>query len=186
MARWTVVLAVLTGLAAAVLIYTGAPSATSGGGRTNSVSGPVGPADREMLVALRQATLWEVPAVQQTELVAASPRVRRMGDAIDGDLSMLSEQVQTVANRLGVVLPDQPSEQQQMWSTEMSGETGARFDHEMASDLSQSCQDMLASVAAARERTENSDIRALTQMATKIVGGHLRYLDDTGLVGQPT
>jgi predicted outer membrane protein len=154
MARWTVVLAVLTGLEAAVLIYAGVPSAPNGGGWTNSVSGPVDPADREMLVAIRQATLWEVPAVQQTELVAASPRVRRMGGAMDGDLSMLSEQVQTVADRLGVVLPDQPSQQQQMWSTELSGEAGARFDHEMVSDLYQSGQDMLASVAAARAGTE--------------------------------
>jgi predicted outer membrane protein len=186
MARWTVVLAVLTGLAAAVLIYTGAPSSTGGGGWTNSVSGPVGPADRAMLVAVRQATLWEVPAVQQTGLVAASPEVRRIGGAMVGDLSTLSEQVRTVADRLGVVLPDQPTEQQQMWSTDLSGETGPRFDQEVVGYLYKSGEATLASVAFARERTENSDIRALTQMATKIVGDHLRYLEGTGLVSHPT
>jgi predicted outer membrane protein len=186
MARWTVVLAVLTGLAAAVLIYTGAPASTSGGGWTSSVSGPVGPADRAVLVAVRQATLWEVPAVQQTELVAASPEVRRIGGAMVGDLSTLSEQVRTVADRLGVVLPSQPTAQQQMWSTDLSGETGPRFDAEMVGYLYQNCEATLAAVASARERTENSDIRALTQMATKIVGDHLRYLAGTGLVNHPT
>lgn len=185
-ARWTVVLAALTGLAVAVWIFSATPSTGVSSGYTNSVAGPVGPSDRAMLVAVRQATLWEVPAVQQAEQVAADPRVRRMSGAMLDKLNILAEQVQTVASRLRVPLPNQPTTQQQMWATDMSGDQGTHYDREMVGYLYESCENTMSTIDKARDETENSDIRSLAQLAAEVVRDHVRYLDGTGLVEPPT
>jgi putative membrane protein len=182
-ARWTVVLAVLTGLAVAVWIYRANPSAgDTAAGYTNSVAGPVSPADRAMLVAVRQAALWEVPAVQQARQAAADPKVRDLSGDMADQLAMLSGQVQQVALRLNVALPNQPTTQQQMWANDISGERGERYDREMVGYLYRSCEATMATINTAREQTVNPDIRSLAQTAARVVGEHVRYLDQTGLV----
>jgi predicted outer membrane protein len=185
-ARWTVVLSVLTGLAVAAWIYTASsPSAAGGSGYTQSVAGPVGPDDRAMLVDVHQALLWELPAVEQAGQVATDPKVRRMSSDMSERLSLLSDQVQAVAQRLDVQLPNQPSSQQQMWSTDVSGSRGGEYDREMVGYLYQSCRSTMAAVTRARASTANADIRSLAQMTAHVLGDHVRYLDGTGLVAPP-
>ena len=176
-ARVTVVLAALSGLAVAGWIVTATPSTVQSGGYTNSIAGPVGQQDRAMLVAVRQATLWEEPAVQQAQLATADPRVRQMSQEILGGLNVLTEQVQTVASRLQVALPNQPTAEQQMWANDMSEERGTDYDREMIGYLYRSCTDTMTAVNNARDATENSDIRSLAQLATEVIRDHLRQLN---------
>ena len=46
------------------------------GGWTQTQWGPLGPADRDLLVKVRQANLWEGPTSQQAAQQASSPAVR--------------------------------------------------------------------------------------------------------------
>jgi predicted outer membrane protein len=189
-ARWTVLLAVLTGLLAAVLTFFAVPGATSAEGPstdgwTNSPSGPVGPDDRAMLVAVRQAALWEVPAGQQAQQIASRAEVRTTAARMVGDLRGLSDQVRGVAGQLGVLLPNQPTGQQEVWSSEVSGQSGANYDRAFVSHLHTSCLATLAVINRARSDTRNSAIRALANRAAEVVDQHVRYLDGTGLVSAP-
>jgi predicted outer membrane protein len=186
MARWTVALAVLTGLAVAVWIYTAVPSGTTpSGGYTRSASGPVGPEDRALLVTVRQATLWELPVVQQARLSASDPRVQAMSSEMVDKLDMLDEQVRMVAARLQVPLPNQPSAEQQSWAGEVSDERGADHDREMVGYMYRTCENTMIVINSARAETENSEIRQLAQMAGNVVREHVQYLTGTGLVGRP-
>lgn len=182
MARLTVVFAVLTGLVGAIWIYQAGGSSPAEDGWTMSASGPVGPTDKAMLYALRQATLWEIPALQQTELAAANPGVRRLGRELSGNLAELSGQVQVVSARVGVELPAQPTMQQQQWIDEMAGDSGAHYDRQLVGYLYRSCEATLSVIATARTETRNSDVRALAEFADPVLRTNLRYLTATGLL----
>src|SRR5947199_7705815 len=135
-----------------------------------------------MLVAIRQAALWEVPVSQQAQQMASRADVRAMGGYIAGDLVGLADEVNRVAGRLAVPLPSQPTARQQAWSAEISGRTGAGYDRTMVGHLRSTCTATLAAIASARAHTRNPDIRSLADRATQVVGRHLQYLDGTGLV----
>jgi predicted outer membrane protein len=182
MARWTVIFAVLTGLIVAVWIYHAGSSPPEDDGWTMSASGPVSPHDKAMLYAVRQATLWEIPALQQTELAGASPGVRNLGQDLSGNLSELSEQVQVVSARLGVELPAQATAQQQQWIGDMAGDSGEHYDRQMVGYLYRSCETTLTIVTTAQVETRNPEIRALADYTVPLLRTHLRYLTATGLL----
>lgn len=182
MARWTVVFAVLTGLVVAVWIYQAGSPTSADEGWTMSAAGPVSPADKDMLYAVRQATLWETPALQQTELAGASPEVRNLGQDLSGNVAELSEQVQAVSARLGIELPAQPTTQQQLWMGDMAGDSGDHYDRQMVGYLYRSCETTLSTVTSARAQTRNPEIRALADYAATLLRTHLQYLNATGLL----
>ena len=55
---------------------TGAPGT---GGWTQTQWGPLGPADRDLLVKVRLAGLWEAPTGQQADQQASTAQVREVG-----------------------------------------------------------------------------------------------------------
>jgi predicted outer membrane protein len=175
------VLAALTGLGVAAATWLAIPtprlSLGSTGGWTQSPTGPVGPADRAMLAALRQAALWEAAVGQQSQQMAVDPSLRQLGAALATDLSWLSGQVQALADELGVVLPSQPTADQQAWLTAIASQSGRGYDRMMVSRLRQGCAETLDAVNAARATTRNSRVRELADRATAVVSGHLSALD---------
>src|SRR6476661_3592970 len=90
--------------------------------------GPLSPADRDVLVKIRLACLWEMSTGQQAEQQATSPAVREAAHKITTEHTQLDQDVRATADKLGVLLPSTPSAQQIAWMKEITAKTGSDYD----------------------------------------------------------
>jgi predicted outer membrane protein len=186
----TAVLAVATGLMVAALAWSASPSTAPtvastvalDGGWSDSATGPVGPADRAMLVAIRQAGLWQAPLTQQAGQMADSEQVREVAAAVAAAHDGLAAQVRSVAGTLGVVLPSLPTVQQQSWLAELSGEKGSSYDRSLVNRLWASGAATRAEVEKVRTTTQNTQVRAVAAQALDVLDTQAQDLEGTGLV----
>jgi predicted outer membrane protein len=186
----TAVLAVATGLVMAALTWSAIPSTApkvvstvaTDDGWSDSATGPVGPADRDMLVAVRQAGLWQAPVAQQAGQMAGDGQVREVAAAIATAHDGLAAQVRSTAGDLGVVLPSLPTVQQQSWLAELSGEKGSSYDSALVNRLYGADAAMRAQVDKVRTTTQNTQVRDVAAQAVDVLDRQARDLESTGLV----
>ncbi|HLU71122.1 MAG TPA: DUF4142 domain-containing protein [Nonomuraea sp.] len=171
-------------LAAAVTIFLVMPQASTAALTevTQTSSGPLGPADRDFLVKVRQAGLWEIPVGQWAKERGDSQRVRDVGAHLVEDHLKLDAQVRRVAARLNVPLPDRPSPDQQRWMAQLAAETGPAFDRDFARLLRAAHGKVFALVANVRAGTRNAEVRKFSGTAVTVVMRHMTLLESTGLV----
>lgn len=170
----TVALLALLVPLAVVVMGAGTPAAADG----QAVSA----IDREFLVKVRQAGLWEIPTGQQAQQHASSAIVKDVGAHLVEDHTRLDAEVRAVAERLGVPLPSQASEDQQGWMAELSGKWGPEYDQAFADRLRAAHGKVFAFVAQVRAGTRNDEIRAFAQHTNGVVMKHMTLLESTGLV----
>ncbi|MDQ3763109.1 MAG: DUF4142 domain-containing protein [Actinomycetota bacterium] len=183
--RWTVSLAVIVALMVAVFQYWDNRQVASGAaesGWTQTQWGLLGPADRDMLVKVRQAGLWEMPTGQQAQQQGSSARVREVGRLISAEHSVLDAQVREVSGQLGVLLPNQPTAAQQAWMAEIASQSGSDFDRTFVQRLRAAHGKVLPVLAEVRSGTRNELIRSFATTAAQAVTRHHEYLESTGLV----
>jgi len=149
-------------------------------GWTMTSFGPLGPADRELLVRVRQAGLWEAPAGDLAQTHAANPRVKQVGAQLSIDHHGLDAQVRQVAAQLGVALPDQATAEQQGWVAELTGKTGDDFDRTFANRLRAAHGKVFAVVGSVRSGTRNDLVRTFAQTAVNVVMKHMTLLESIG------
>jgi predicted outer membrane protein len=179
--RRAVVVAVI--LAVSATVYQSWASGSPGtGGWVQTQWGPLGPADRDLLVKVRLAGLWEQPTGQQAEQQASSPEVKNAGLHISGEHGSLDEEVRKVANQLGVLLPSSPTAQQVAWMNEISQQTGSEYDRMFVQRLREAHGAVLPIIAQVRATTRNELMRQFADTANQYVSRHIKYLEDTGLV----
>jgi predicted outer membrane protein len=154
-------------------------------GWTMTPSGPLGPADRDLLVKVRLAGLWEAPAGRLAQDHAQSGRVKEVGEHLEHDHVALDEQVRAVAAKLGVPLPEVPGAEQQGWLTELTGKYGADFDATFANRLRAAHGKVFAAIATVRAGTRNDTVREFATTANSVVMKHMTLLESTGLVDYP-
>ena len=192
--RKSVVLRVVNLAAAACAVIAGmgmfAGPGLGGAGRASAAEsgtvqtkwGPLTALDRELLVRVRQAGLWERPTGLQAQQRAGSQRVKDVGKVLAADHLMLDVKVRQVAAQLGVPLPNKPNVDQQSWMKELSTLTGAAYDRTFANRLRAAHGKVFAVVAAVRANTQNSVIRAFAEIGVQYVMKHMHLLESTGLV----
>jgi predicted outer membrane protein len=176
-------LGVLVGAPAVALAYDahdGHGDAAAGSGGTSSAA--LSPTDRELLVRVRLAGLWEAPSGRLAQDHAQSPQVKEVGAHLEHDHLALDDQVRSLAARLGVALPDVPSVEQQGWLAELTGKWGADFDVAFANLLRAAHGRVFSFAAAVRAGTRNEAIRDFAQTAVNVVMKHMTLLEGTGLV----
>ncbi|MDH2427147.1 DUF4142 domain-containing protein [Sphaerisporangium sp. TRM90804] len=149
---------------------------------TMTESGPLGPADRDFLVKVRQAGLWEIPTGQQAQERARSARVKEVGLMLAADHTKLDEQVRALAAKLNVTLPSTASTDQQGWMAELSTKVGEEYDQTFADRLRFAHGKVFAVVSVVRAGTKNAEIRAFAQVAVDVVMKHMTLLESTGKV----
>ncbi|TDD73706.1 DUF4142 domain-containing protein [Actinomadura rubrisoli] len=152
------------------------------GGTTKTRWGPMGALDRTLLVKVRQAGLWEMPAGQQAQQRASSPRVKEVGNMIMQQHMALDADTRATAQRLDVLLPTEPNGSQKSWLREMSGKFGGDYDKTFVLRLRAAHGQVFSVIAKVRAQTENSEIRAFAERAMKFVSTHMSLLESTGLV----
>jgi predicted outer membrane protein len=144
--------------------------------------GPLSAADRELLVKVRQAGLWEIPVGREAARRAALPVTRKMLGGLADQHVALDNDVRAVAARLRVPLPDQASEEQQGFVKEIFGKSGKAFDRTAVKRLRIAHGNVLPFIGQVRGSTQNKIIRDFAERAAKFVLGHINMLEDTGLV----
>jgi predicted outer membrane protein len=145
--------------------------------------GPLGPADKDLLVRVRLAGLWEMPAGDWADERGASERVRQVGQMISQQHAGLDVQVRKVAAQLDVKLPDEPNADQQKWLGEMEAATSNEdFDRIFVDRLRQAHGKIFPAIALVRAGTRNDLVREFAETANNAVKTHMTLLESTGLV----
>ncbi|MGH3989900.1 MAG: DUF4142 domain-containing protein, partial [Pseudonocardiaceae bacterium] len=84
--------------------------------------------------------------------------------------------------RLGVPLPNQPSDQQRGWITELTSQTGPDFDRAFVQRLRTAHGTVLPIISQVRAGTRNDLVRQFATTSAQFVTRHHEYLERTGLV----
>ncbi|MEU0085268.1 DUF4142 domain-containing protein [Streptomyces sp. NPDC006274] len=144
--------------------------------------GPLSATDRDFLVKVRLAGLWELPAGQQAIERAPTEAIKAAGDHLVVGHTDLDERARRVAAQLGVELPNQPTEQQQGWLRELSAAQGEEYERKFAQILRTAHGKVFALIAEVRHTTRNTLIRQLATDANQTVLDHITMLEQTGRV----
>ncbi len=144
--------------------------------------GPLSATDRDFLVKVRLAGLWEIPAGQQAVERAPTKAVKDAGDHLVVGHTDLDQRVRGVAAQLGVELPNQPTEQQSGWLRELTEARGETYQRKFANLLRVAHGKVFGLVAQVRDSTRNSLVRQLASDANQTVLDHITMLEGTGYV----
>jgi predicted outer membrane protein len=143
---------------------------------------PLTAADRDLIVKVRLAGLWEGRAGRMAAKKGASPRVRQIGVMIANQHRQLDALDEAAAKELGVKLPTEPSGEQQRWLGEMKDASGPAFDAIFVQRLRAAHGKIFPAIAVVRAGTQNEVVRKLAQQANAFVLTHLTLLESTTLV----
>jgi len=152
-------------------------------GWTMTQWGPLTPADKDVLVRVKQAGLWERPSGLWAQTMAASQRVKEVGAQLAADHLQLDVSVEAVAKKLGVTLPQQPTAEQAGWmQEEKTAKTPEDFDRIFTERLRAAHGKVFTIIAATRSGTRNDLIRQFAQVGINVVMKHMTLLESTNLV----
>lgn len=144
--------------------------------------GPISALDKELLVKVRLAGLWEMPMGEEAKTRAASTRVKEVGAQLASDHMFLDERVVRLASQMGVALPNEANADQQSWMAEMRSLTGAAFDDSFANRLRAAHGSIFPAIGTVRANTRNEAIRQFAQVCNQIVLKHMTLLESTNMV----
>lgn len=144
--------------------------------------GPLSAADRDLLVKVRLAGLWEIPAGQQAVERAPTEAIKEAGDHLIVGHTDLDKRARSVAAQLGVELPNQPTAEQQGWLQELTEAGGETYQRKFANLLRVSHGKVFSAIADVRDSTRNTLIRQLATDSNQTVLDHITMLEATGLV----
>ncbi|MED7825392.1 DUF4142 domain-containing protein [Streptomyces chiangmaiensis] len=145
-------------------------------------SGPLTEADRDFVVKVRAAGLWEFPSGELALKKGTTPAVRTAGQHLINGHADLDATCRKVAAELGITLPNQPSPQQQEFVATLTADQGKKFDQDLANILRVTHGQIFPVIATVRATTKNTLVRRLADQANDTVLDHITVMEQTGLV----
>jgi predicted outer membrane protein len=145
-----------------------------------SAQQPLSDLDREFLVVINFANLWEVPMGDLAAERGSTQRARDVGATIAQDHRTLDGAVNDLAGQFGVPLTDTPSSSTQKWMDEISATSGQEFDRVFSDRLRGAHGTVFGLIAEVRAGTRNSVIRDFATQANTIVMKHMTLLESIG------
>jgi putative membrane protein len=159
-------------------------------GMTDKGTGPITAADKDFVIKVRLAGLWEIPAGNMAQQKSQNPRIVEIGRSIAAQHVVLDQMDRDAAKKLGIDLPNQPNGDQQWWLTEMRTATSSvQFDQIFVDRLRAAHGKIFPAIATIRASTRNDAVRMLAQKANQFVMTHMTLLESSGIVdygGLPT
>ncbi|WP_410653494.1 DUF4142 domain-containing protein [Amycolatopsis sp. cmx-4-54] len=137
--------------------------------------------DRELLVRVRQGSLWEGPVSRQAEQRGSAQRVREVGRELADDHDRLDAQARALASKVRVELPTEPTEDQRSWAGEITGAAGADFDRLYVNRARAAHGSIFGLASHVRAATRDDEMRSFAQAAVDTVMRHMTLLESTGL-----
>jgi len=145
-------------------------------------TGPIGPGDVDLLVKVRQASLWEMPAGDMARQRSQDPKLRAVGETIMVDHGRLDVATRKLAAQLGVATPEEASNTQRIWLQQLQdAKDGPEFDHLFVDLLRGAHGTVFAAIAQVRAGTRNTDMRDYATAANQVVMRHMTLLESSGL-----
>ncbi|AGZ45231.1 DUF4142 domain-containing protein [Actinoplanes friuliensis] len=152
-------------------------------GLTDKGAGAVSAADRDFVIKVRLAGLWEVPAGNMAVEKSEDPRVVNVGKAIAAQHVVLDKLDISVAKKLGIALPNEPNRDQEGWLNEMrNAATAQQFDQIFIDRLRAAHGKIFPAIATIRASTRNDSVRKLAQQTNQFVMTHMTLLESSGIV----
>ncbi|MFC3573586.1 DUF4142 domain-containing protein [Streptomyces yaanensis] len=148
----------------------------------NTSAGPLTEADRQFVVKVRAAGLWEFPSGELAMKKGTTDAVRTAGQHLINGHVNLDDTCRKVAAQLGIALPNQPSPQQQGFVATLTSDSGKQFDQDLANILRVTHGQIFPAIANIRATTRNTLVRQLADQANDTVLDHITVLERTGLV----
>ncbi|WP_405823339.1 DUF4142 domain-containing protein [Streptomyces sp. NBC_01390] len=152
------------------------------GETVNTQWGPLTPLDRDLIVRVRLAGLWELPAGQQAMTRSTNAAVKEAANHLIVGHNDLDKRARTISAQLNVPLPSQPNAQQQGFLDQMTSASAADYDKVWANLLRTAHGKIFPIIATVRNNTRNSLVRQLASDANQTVLDHITILEKTGLV----
>lgn len=144
--------------------------------------GPLTEGDRDFVVKVRSAGLWEYPVGQLALKKGTSKAVLTAGKHLIDGHAALDATCRKVAPMLNISIPNQPSLQQQGFINTLTADSGKQFDKDFANILRVTHGTIFNSIAKIRSTTRNTLVRALADQANDTVLDHITVMEQTGLV----
>jgi predicted outer membrane protein len=148
----------------------------------NTQWGPLTEQDRDFVVKVRAAGLWEYPLGQIGLQKGASKGVKTASEHLVDGHAALDASCRKIAPMLNITLPNVASPQQEGFVTQLKAETGKQFDTDFANILRMTHGSIFNAIAKIRSTTKNSLVRALADQANDTVLDHMTVMEKTGLV----
>ncbi|MDX3451004.1 DUF4142 domain-containing protein [Streptomyces sp. ME02-8801-2C] len=148
----------------------------------NTQWGPLTALDRSLIVRVRLAGLWELPAGQQAMQRSTNPAVKEAANHLIVGHNDLDKRARTISAQLNVPLPSQPNAQQQGFLDQMTAASAADYDKVWANLLRTAHGKIFPDIATVRNNTRNSLVRQLCSDTNQTVLDHITILEKTGLI----
>ncbi|MFI6369978.1 DUF4142 domain-containing protein [Streptomyces sp. NPDC050546] len=177
---------ILTLTALAYPSMLGVENAASGQDRiiANTQYGPLTEADRDFVVKVRAAGLWEQPLGQMIMERSKSPAMIEVAEHLLVGHGRLDAGCRKVSTDLGITLPNEPSPQQQQFVATAEGSTGREFESTAVTLMRIAHGGIFPTIAKIRATTRNSMVRELADTTNDTVLDHITVLEKTGLINQ--
>jgi predicted outer membrane protein len=145
--------------------------------------GAVAAADKDLVVKVRLAGLWEIPAGEMAQQRSKDPRIQQIGKEIAAQHKVLDALDRAAAKKLKITLPNTPNHDQQGWLGEMrDAAPGKDFDAIYIDRLRAAHGKIFPAIGTVRATTRNDTVRKLAQQANQFVATHMTLLESSGIV----
>nr|WP_097274339.1 DUF4142 domain-containing protein [Streptomyces sp. TLI_55] len=144
--------------------------------------GPLTEQDRDFVVKVRAAGLWEYPLGKVALEKGTTPEVKEAGRHLIDGHAALDAACRKIAPMLNVTLPNVASPQQQGFVNTIESSNGREFDSNFANILRITHGSIFNTIAKIRSTTKNSLVRSLADMANNTVLDHITVMERTGFV----
>ncbi|MDT0393331.1 MULTISPECIES: DUF4142 domain-containing protein [Streptomyces] len=148
----------------------------------NTNYGPLTEADRDFVVKVRAAGLWEHPLGLLALEQGTTPEMKVVGEHLIVGHGRLDASCRRIALELGITLPNQASPQQQGFVETVKSTTGKEFDSTAVNIMRVTHGQIFPAIANIRANTRNTLVRQLADQANDTVLDHITVLEKTGLV----
>jgi putative membrane protein len=151
-------------------------------GLTDKGVGPISPADKDFVIKVRLAGLWEIAAGNMAQEKSNDARIVNIGKNISAQHVLLDKLDRDAAKKLGIELPNVPNGDQLSWLAEMRNANSTTFDQIYVDRLRAAHGKIFPAIATIRASTRNDTVRKLAQEANQFVATHMTLLESSGIV----
>ncbi|MDX2528231.1 MULTISPECIES: DUF4142 domain-containing protein [Streptomyces] len=148
----------------------------------NTQYGPLTEADRDFVIKVRSAGLWEYPLGEMAMERGTTPEMKEAGEHLVVGHAGLDEMCRKIAPELNITLNNQASPQQQQFVATVDAATGKEFDSTAVQIMRVTHGQIFPAIAKIRASTRNTLVRQLADLANDTVLDHITVLEKTGLV----
>lgn len=148
----------------------------------NTPYGPLTEADRDFVIKVRSAGLWEYPLGEMAMERGTTPEMKEAGEHLVVGHAGLDQMCRRIAPELNITLNNQASPQQQQFVATVDAAQGKEFDSTAVTIMRVTHGQIFPAIAKIRATTRNTLVRQLADLANDTVLDHITVLEKTGLV----